>query len=146
MDKSILSEIRQKVQPTDTLYILGDFAWGNATEVRALLHQIPGTKILVYGNHDQVIRKNVDIQRMFASVHEYLEITYNGTLVVMLHYPIMEWNRIHRGAVHVHGHLHTNPSNVPGKILNICWDNHQRILTMDDVLDMTAKLPIRTHH
>lgn len=146
MDQALIKEFATKVHPYDTLYILGDVSFGNATRTRAILSQIPGKKILVYGNHDQVIRDNLDIQRMFESVHEYLEVMHEGTLIAMFHYPVHEWNRMHRGSLHAHGHIHDIESGVGGKIVNVCWDKHGRILELDELFQMTKHKPVRSHH
>jgi calcineurin-like phosphoesterase family protein len=54
--------------------------------------------------------KDPEFHSCFDEVHHYLDVDYNGTKVVMLHYPIAEWDQMHRGAVHFHGHLHGGES------------------------------------
>jgi calcineurin-like phosphoesterase family protein len=65
-----------------------------------------GRKILVQGNHDRKALNDPTFRRCFEEVHHYLDINYNGHKCVMFHYPIAEWDQMHRGSLHFHGHLH----------------------------------------
>ena len=42
----------------------------------------------------------------------------------------------------LHGHLHDYITNVKGKILNVGFDLHGRLLSLDDVVDFTKALPV----
>jgi calcineurin-like phosphoesterase family protein len=70
------------------------------------MRRLNGVKILIEGNHDRKLLNDPVFRSCFAEVHPYLCITYEKTRVVMFHYPIAEWDQMHRGAVHLHGHLH----------------------------------------
>jgi calcineurin-like phosphoesterase family protein len=39
-----------------------------------------------------------------------LDITYDGHKIVMFHYPISEWDQMHRGSLHFFGHVHGGDS------------------------------------
>ena len=101
MNETIVRNWNKQVANTDTVYILGDIALGSKTKTKALLARLNGIKHLVLGNHDQ----NVPMDA-FASVSTYLEVTINGTFVVMFHYPIARWNKQQYGALHLFGHCH----------------------------------------
>ena len=106
MNEEMVREWNSCVQPEDTVYILGDVAFLPATKAAEYMNRCNGTKILIEGNHDRKALKDPSFRNCFAEVHKYLDITYNGHKIVMFHYPIAEWDQMHRGALHFHGHLH----------------------------------------
>jgi len=106
MNEAMIKEWNDMVCPEDTVYILGDVAFLPALKAAEIMRRLNGTKILVEGNHDRKLLKDEDFRSCFAEVHKYLDINHNGTKVVMFHYPIAEWDQMHRGAVHFYGHLH----------------------------------------
>jgi calcineurin-like phosphoesterase family protein len=110
MNETMVKEWNETIAPEDTVYILGDVAFLPAQKATEYMRRLNGTKILVEGNHDRKLLNDPSFRRCFAEVHQYLAITYNGTRVVMFHYPIAEWDQMHRGAVHLHGHLHGGAS------------------------------------
>ena len=106
MNEAMVIEWNSLVQPNDLVYILGDVAFLPASKAVQYLKRCNGRKILVKGNHDRKLVADAEFRGCFESIHDYLDITYNGTKVCMFHYPIAEWDQMHRGAVHFHGHLH----------------------------------------
>ena len=106
MNETMVHEWNATIAPDDTVYILGDVAFLPADKAVKIMRRLNGTKILVEGNHDRKLLNDSVFRSCFAEVHPYLCITYDKTRVVMFHYPIAEWDQMHRGAVHFHGHLH----------------------------------------
>ncbi|WP_249218888.1 hypothetical protein [Falsirhodobacter algicola] len=58
MNACMLVECRDRVQPSDDLWVLGDFIGGRTTDaqrrdIRTIYHAIPGRKHLVRGNYDE---------------------------------------------------------------------------------------------
>jgi calcineurin-like phosphoesterase family protein len=106
MNEQMVREWNDTIAPEDTVYILGDVAFLPADKAVRILQRLNGTKILVEGNHDRKLLNDPVFRRCFAEIHQYLCITYEKTRVVMFHYPIAEWDQMHRGAVHFYGHLH----------------------------------------
>lgn len=106
MNEEMVREWNTCVQPEDLVYILGDVAFLPADKATGYMRRCNGRKILVEGNHDRKLLKDPSFRRCFEEVHKYLDINYNGHKCVMFHYPIAEWDQMHRGALHFHGHLH----------------------------------------
>jgi calcineurin-like phosphoesterase family protein len=106
MNEAMVSEWNEAIAPEDTVYILGDVAFLPADKAVKIMRRLNGTKILVEGNHDRKLLNDPVFRSCFAEVHKYLDITYEKTRVCMFHYPIAEWDQMHRGSVHFHGHLH----------------------------------------
>lgn len=110
MNEQMILEWNTIVQSEDLVYILGDVAFMSGYEASKIMNRLNGSKILIKGNHDVKALKDLNFRNSFTEVHEYLEISHNGVHCCLFHYPIAEFNRQHRGAVHFHGHLHGSPS------------------------------------
>ena len=110
MNEQMIREWNETIAPEDTVYILGDVAFLPADKAVKIMRRLNGNKILIEGNHDRKLLNDPVFRNCFAEVHPYLCITYEKTRVIMFHYPIAEWDQMHRGAVHFHGHLHGNVS------------------------------------
>lgn len=89
------------VGATDTVYILGDFAFCPKTKAQEILMRLNGFKRFVWGNHDRGREKaycevpgvtGIDLER----------INYDGSSIIMTHYPFESF----REDYHFHGHTH----------------------------------------
>lgn len=94
----------------DEIYVLGDVAFDfdlGTTWLKAR----PGKKTFVRGNHDPKPGSKhwKEWEKIFEGrMFDYLEVKHGGQLIVMSHYPILEWNRGHLGSWMLHGHTHGN--------------------------------------
>ncbi len=113
MDAAIVRRINDRVESSDILYILGDFALSADVEyVRNLFHTINGRKILILGNHDidakgRVSKAIRDLQWDQPPTHA-LETTDEGCHLYLHHYACRVWPRHSRGSYHLFGHSHGN--------------------------------------
>jgi calcineurin-like phosphoesterase family protein len=148
MNEQMVKEWNEIVEPEDTVYILGDVAFLPAQKATEYMRRLNGTKILIEGNHDRKTLNDPSFRGCFAEVHKYHHITYNGTMVVMFHYPIAEWDQMHRGSVHFHGHLHGNTSGLEDyRALDVGMDATGFIvLEMEDAIRRAMKGKIKGHH
>jgi calcineurin-like phosphoesterase family protein len=94
----------------DEVYILGDFTMKGGKIASDYLRSLNGKKYLIRGNHDKFYDDSVFDKRLITWVKDYHELTYENYRVVLFHYPILEWNQMHRGAIQLHGHIHSDPS------------------------------------
>ena len=106
-DDKMISLWNETVGPQDIIYILGDFANGNLETIKNLVSQLNGYKILIKGNHDGFLNQ-INWRDYFDKVCDYLKIKDNGRDVVLMHYPIEEWDGFFRGSYHLYGHVHNN--------------------------------------
>ena len=148
MNETMIKEWNDLIAPEDLVYILGDVAFMSGSDAGRTVMRLNGTKILVEGNHDRKTLQDVTFRNAFAEVHKYLDINYNGTKVVMFHYPICEWDQMHRGSVHLHGHLH---GGVSGMEKFRCRDmgidaTGMIAMNMDDAIRDALKGEIKGHH
>lgn len=102
MDEALVQAWNAVVGQNDEVWHLGDVA-RRPSDVPALLAQLNGTKHLVRGNNDPVVTGDA---AGWASVQDYAELTADGHLLVLCHYPFRSWNGQHRRAHNLHGHSH----------------------------------------
>ena len=148
MDEEIISRWNSTVRPQDHTYILGDFAFCNPEKAISHLRRLNGTKTLIVGNHDAKLVKNQDFRNQFVTLYDYHTIHINETRVIMFHYPIAEWDQMHRGAVHFHGHLHGGVSGMEAyRCLDVGMDNHDCYpIKMEYAISQALKGKIKSHH
>lgn len=148
MNEQMVKEWNDIVQPEDLTYILGDVAFLPAQKATEFMRRLNGTKILVEGNHDRKALADRSFYNCFAEVHKYLDINYNGTKCVMFHYPIAEWDQMHRGAVHFHGHLHGGTSGMEKfRCRDMGMDaTGMIVISMEDAIASAMKGEIKGHH
>jgi len=108
MNQGLLQNWNSKVGQDDTIYILGDVFFCGMTEAINFIQRLNGQKLLVYGNHDKVIRNNVRLQQEFEILPELHQTYIEGVHVSMSHYPLLSWNKAHHGAFMLHGHVHSS--------------------------------------
>jgi calcineurin-like phosphoesterase family protein len=148
MNEAMIREWNDLIGVDDTVYILGDVAFLPAEKAVATVRRLIGCKILVEGNHDRKLLQDQDFRNCFEQVHKYLDAQFNETKVVMFHYPIAEWDQMHRGAVHFHGHLHGGTSSLENyRALDVGMDATGTIaITMERAIAQALKGKIKGHH
>ena len=148
MTEAMITEWNEIVEPIDTVYILGDVAFMSGYNAALIMMRLNGRKILIEGNHDRKTLMDVNFRKQFAEVHKYLDIQYGGHNIVMFHYPIAEWDRMHRGALHFHGHLHGNTSGLEEfRALDVGMDATGFIvIEMEDAIARAKQGKIKGHH
>jgi calcineurin-like phosphoesterase family protein len=102
MDAALVAGWNAVVAMDDEVWHLGDVARRSA-EVAPLLARLNGRKHLVRGNNDEAA---TGAAAGWASVQDYAELTVDGTLLVVCHYPFRSWNGQHRRSTNLHGHGH----------------------------------------
>lgn len=113
MNADIIKKWNAKVKPNDDVYILGDmfFKYTDIQQVKDILNALNGKKHLIKGNHDKFL-KQLRWQDYFEEVVYYKEISDNGRMVCMFHYPIEEWNGYYHNSYMLYGHVHNNECDI----------------------------------
>ena len=147
MNRAIIANWQSQVNPEDQVYILGDMFFCKAEKAVSILQQLPGHKHLIYGNHDKVIQSNSELRSYFTSISNYKEISVDDKDIILFHFPIWEWNKIHRGAYHLYGHVHGR-SVVPGRAMDVGIDTRidNMLWSWEEIDTKLRKLEIRDHH
>ena len=151
MNRALVANINARVGPDDTLWCLGDWAFGRGSDylknARWFRDQIRCRTVhLVWGNHDD--RKIADL---FASTHHQAEVRDRGVKLTLNHYPMLTWNGQHHGSVespniHLYGHVHAlyerDPSTCPVRdasawaALDVGFDGHDyQVWSLGEVLE-----------
>lgn len=148
MREQMIADWNKVVAPEDETFILGDFAFLPARDAVAILRRLNGTKILIEGNHDRKLLNDPAFRNEFREIHQYLRYNYDGQLVIMMHYPIWEWDQMHRGAVHFYGHVHGNKTGMEKyRARDVAFDATGCVVSDFDAMVKDAlRGEIRAHH
>lgn len=147
MDEAMLKTINETVGPRDFLYILGDVSFAKPEYTKQMIKRMNGIKILVWGNHDQVIRSNSEIRDLFHETHELLDRTFvvdgKRTKIVMCHYAMKVWNKSHHGALHLFGHSHGTMPDDGSRSMDVGMDAvGMRPISLEEVVARLGERPI----
>lgn len=98
----MLEEINSKVNKTDYLYILGDFAFAPEEWRRKIKCKHVW---LIKGNHDP---SNDRCKKAFGEdkVKDTMCLKICGMQAFLSHYPHLAWPASHYGSYHLYGHVH----------------------------------------
>lgn len=140
MNKGIVEAWNQLVTVEDHTYILGDVAFCGVDKAVELLNQLNGTKTLIIGNHDEKLAQHAKFRNCFVEVAHYKTIKHNDQYIVLMHYPIAQWDRKHYGSLHFHGHMHGKPSGLEGQNhLDVGFDSLGKVVTPLDTAIFLAR-------
>lgn len=130
--EKMIQKWNSRVSKKDTVYILGDLAFGDSEQKRKLFQRLNGNKILILGNHDKVADYNTCY---FNHITQIKNMTFKKSIfpslpkdieVIMCHFPLYRWEHYEKGAIHLHGHCHGSIDS-DNKFSNNTIDNHIRI-------------------
>ena len=155
---------QQVKNDNDIVYILGDLALGCGSFKAAcdVLDELPGRKILVYGNHDACspIHSNWSktaydrAQKTFIRCDSFITRKLAGHRLMMSHFPygildstystaprFIEYRLPDMGFPLVHGHTHSKEKHEADNMMNVGWDAWERLVLEDEVADWLKTLP-----
>ena len=103
MDEALIANWNARVKPNDTIYHLGDFAFGDGSkDPGKYFKRLNGKKHLVIGNHDNKKVWNLP----WESASNYQEVSVGKQRIVLLHYAMRVWHHSYRGVWQIWGHSH----------------------------------------
>lgn len=147
MNEHMIEIWNNTVGVNDKVYNLGDLSFGNADKTEEVLKRLNGRKILVRGNHDHWI--NDRLETYFETICDYRLIKIEGIKVVLFHYPIVEFDCMHYGAFHFHGHTHGNFTH-EGRAFDVGIDNRPQkdmgLWNWDELVPILNAKPIMLRH
>mgnify|MGYP003333343905 FL=1 len=148
MRERMIEEWNAVVKVEDHTYILGDVCFAPWEKAVQFMARLNGTKTLIAGNHDKKLLKSREFRDQFVEIRDYMDISVNGTKVVMFHYPIAEWDQMHRGAVHLHGHLHGGTSGLEAyRARDVGMDSTGMIVrNLENIVAEALRGAIKGHH
>lgn len=107
MDAAMIKTWNNVVPHDGVVYHMGDFSFRSKTDTIEILKKLNGSIILIRGNHDHHATKP-GLRERFADVRDYAEVKLADEFMILMHYPLESWNRMHYGSWHLHGHSHGN--------------------------------------
>lgn len=113
MNETLISNWNNVVTPEDTVYVLGDFAMGQASEVKDLVSRLNGTIKLIRGNHDTPAKLKI-YKELGIEIKDIDYISYKGRFFILCHFPIAseEFMQMvvndNSEVINVYGHVHSN--------------------------------------
>lgn len=110
MDRVLIDNWNNAVAKDDTVYHLGDFAFGEPKRIKEVVNQLNGNIVLIKGNHDRHPEKLTDV---FGGIYEQLMLKVGGQRVLLNHYPYLCYAGTYnscRATWQLFGHLHLKPN------------------------------------
>jgi calcineurin-like phosphoesterase family protein len=153
MNDRIVNGINSAVGQDDILFHLGDWSFGGFEMIEQFRNRINCRNIhIILGNHDHHIERDREgIRRLFTSVNQYLELEVKGKdweqNYVLMHYPIISWNKMNDGVIHLHGHVHLSADRRigKGKTMDVGVDgNGLNPLHTSDIKRLMGNQPIKS--
>ena len=121
-DNAVIAAWARTVTAADTVWVTGDLAFDDPTQALEILRWLPGTKHLVYGNHDtahpmhaNAASERIRYEAVFETAAPSALISLGGRDTMLSHFPYTSGKLRERHAVHrlqdrgmwlVHGHVH----------------------------------------
>lgn len=134
MNERMIEEWNSRVEPSDTVYVVGDFFLGPIDDGLRIGQSLRGNRILVKGNHD---RSTATCFRAgFSQVVGRLSLRLaDGSLALLRHIPL-ETSALGGHDLQIHGHRHEGPRLV-GPHLNVCVDLWNfRPIAEDEIVEL----------
>lgn len=138
MNKTILGNFFDTVSAGDTVYFLGDFAFGKKEHFAQIKEVL--TKItsfcefhVVLGNHDYSIRDL--LEQHCASVTPLKVIGTKEQKITLCHYPMHSFSGSHYNNWQLYGHHHRDTNiQILGKRYNVCLEaNNYHVVSFEQL-------------
>lgn len=113
-DKALIQNWNSVVGQDDTVFHLGDFAYGNSQFIANTIKQLNGNIILVKGNHD-LRNINPTLYNIFSDVVYQARILIDNQTVYLNHFPFLCFEHgdinLYKNnySIQLFGHVHSGP-------------------------------------
>ena len=147
------SSIMNSMGSGHTLIHLGDVIFGDKTVLPDIVKEWRKRYdkiILLYGNHDVVIRKHYS--HLFDWTGDYLEFSTGKKLWCAQHLPLLSWTESAKGSYCLGGHEHGNINHLDivknSRWLDLGWDVWGKPISLFELDLILREKPIRScgHH
>ena len=123
MNELMIESWNKKVKREDIVYHLGDVSFGSTGDTSKILSRLNGKIHLIEGNHDHKMIKDHTCRSRFDSIQPYLKIKMGNVDVILMHYAMRIWDKMHYGSYHLYGHSHNSMEHTPyGKSMDVGVD------------------------
>lgn len=113
-DKALIQNWNNVVGQDDTVFHLGDFAYGNSQFIANIIKQLNGNIILIKGNHD-LRNINPTLYNIFSDVVYQARILIDKQTVYLNHFPFLCFDHgdinLYKDnySIQLFGHVHSGP-------------------------------------
>ena len=113
-DKTLIQNWNNVVGQDDTVFHLGDFAYGNSQFISNIIKQLNGNIILIKGNHD-LRNMNPTLYNMFSDAVYQARILIDKQTVYLNHFPFLCFDHgdinLYKDnySIQLFGHVHSGP-------------------------------------
>lgn len=113
-DKTLIQKWNNTVGQDDTVFHLGDFAYGNSQFIANIIKQLNGNIILIKGNHD-LRNMNPTLYNIFSDVVYQARILIDKQTVYLNHFPFLCFDHgdinLYKDnySIQLFGHVHSGP-------------------------------------
>ena len=150
MTEIMIKRWNSKIAPNHRVYMLGDFCFHKDKGVtRNILDRLNGKIHVIMGNHDYHFRDypGMYLDRVEEIVH-YKELYIDKIKVVLCHYPMIEWNRMHHGSVMLYGHVHGGLPLSPYRSMDVGIDTRPGMTpySWEEIWTIMKDREIKSHH
>ena len=112
MNEVLVNNWNSRVGKKDVVIYLGDLSFErNGNETQRIVKELNGTIHYILGNHDD--EKDMRKLNRFETISDYINLSIHDLDtprkkqgIMMMHYPILSWDKAHHGDWHLHGHCH----------------------------------------
>ncbi len=130
MNEQLILNWNSVVGEKDVVFYLGDLSFDRSgADTQRIVGELNGKIHYILGNHDD----ERDIRKLgrFETISDYVNLSINDLDnprkkqgIMMMHYPILSWDKAHHGDWHLHGHCHQslvtqNPEYYKRKVLDM---------------------------
>lgn len=152
MNETIVENINRTVPRNCELFFLGDVSFGTREDTYKLLRKINGSKTLILGNHDKIIKKSDQIKseifgnRVFEQRVIKIDCPELANHLHLNHYAMLSWYSSHYGSGHLHGHHHGSLRDKPNgsRMLDVGVDcNNFTPFTEAEVIHLLTSIPFQ---
>lgn len=150
MNELMILAWNKQVGVNDYVYMLGDFSFLTTDKTNEVLARLNGVKHLVLGNHDKwVDNSSFNSASRLQWAQPYKKLKINNQSFILFHYPIYEWEDMHKGSIHLYGHVHGRVK-LEGKAMDAGIDARRhgdmRLFELDEIVELMKNKEVRTHH
>jgi calcineurin-like phosphoesterase family protein len=112
MNECLIETWNHYIHKDDIVFYLGDLSFDKSGKrTKEIVDSLNGKIHYIMGNHD----KEKDIKKLnrFETISDYVNLSVpdldnprKRQGIMMMHYPILSWDKAHHGDWHLHGHCH----------------------------------------
>jgi calcineurin-like phosphoesterase family protein len=102
MNEALIIRWNARVQPEDTVYHLGDFAFGPTMNIKEFREKLNGHITLIRGNHDRTLKRMREFG--FNGVVNGMLFSFQGLRLLLTHKP--SYDDLSGCDYNLHGHVH----------------------------------------